>query len=120
MMADFIAKVTICMYLIHVGNPVCEEGLGVLHLCQLINQQVLFTHELFVNGSYFSHPCELLRDDRLVPCNINSNHCNFRISSMNISSSYSLQCVICRDNIVVKTGKFYFNFHSLPPCTGKC
>ena len=109
-----------CKYLhIHVGNnPVCEEGLGVLHLCQLLNQQVLFTHELFVNENYFIHPCELLRDDRLVPCSINASNCQFNIVNVNFSSSYSFRCSTCKDNLVIRTGKFNFNSESLLPCPG--
>jgi len=108
-----------CKCVLCVGTrPVCVEGLGILHLCQLLNQQILFTIELFVNGEYFIHPCELLQDNKLVPCRINAYHCQFDIANVNFSSSYSFQCLTFKDNLIIRTGNFYFNSDSLPPCSG--
>ena len=63
----------------------------------------------------YNRHCELLKDNSLKPCDINSNQCN---SSANFSSSYSLQCeIICQNtHITVRTRKFYFHFNSLPVC----
>ena len=100
-----------------VGNnsfTICEEGLGVLQACKLENLRMLITHKLFISRSYNRH-CELLKENTLVPCDINSNQC---ISSTNSSSSYSLQCeIICKNtHITVRTRNFYFHSNSLPVC----
>ena len=94
-------------------NPVCEN-LGTLNLCQN-NQRVRFSYNLFlIDEELLDHPCELLKDDQPIFCD--SNEC--QVDALNFSTSYSFQCSVCEDHIIIKSQIFHFQFNQIPICSG--